>query len=60
MAKTYPITGFCPLYHRAMEIIGRRWTGAIVRALTPAEGVQAGYVTGQNYLLDGGAYPGTF
>src|SRR4051794_14350666 len=23
-------------------------------------GVQAGYVTGQNYLLDGGAYPGTF
>ena len=22
--------------------------------------VQAGYVTGQNYLLDGGAYPGTF
>jgi DNA-binding HxlR family transcriptional regulator len=29
----YPITGFCPLYHRAMELIGRRWTGAIVRAL---------------------------
>jgi len=27
------ITGFCPLYHRAIEIIGRRWTGAIVRAL---------------------------
>ena len=24
---------FCPLYHRAVEIIGRRWTGAIVRAL---------------------------
>jgi DNA-binding HxlR family transcriptional regulator len=27
------MTGFCPLYHRAIEIIGRRWTGAIVRAL---------------------------
>ena len=22
--------------------------------------VQAGYITGQNILLDGGAYPGTF
>ena len=22
--------------------------------------VQAGYITGQNWLLDGGAYPGTF
>ena len=26
-------SGFCPRYHRAIEIIGRRWTGAIVRAL---------------------------
>ena len=24
---------FCPRYHHAVEIIGRRWTGAIVRAL---------------------------
>ena len=24
---------FCPRYHRAVELIGRRWTGAIVRAL---------------------------
>lgn len=24
---------FCPRYHRAMEILGRRWTGAIIRAL---------------------------
>jgi len=23
----------CPLYHRAAELIGRRWSGAIVRAL---------------------------
>jgi DNA-binding HxlR family transcriptional regulator len=23
----------CPLYHQAAELIGRRWTGAIVRAL---------------------------
>jgi len=27
------ISGFCPLYHRAIEIIGRRWTGVIIRAL---------------------------
>jgi DNA-binding HxlR family transcriptional regulator len=24
---------FCPLYHHAIELIGRRWTGAILRAL---------------------------
>jgi len=24
---------FCPYFHRAVELIGRRWTGAIVRAL---------------------------
>ena len=24
---------FCPLYHEAVELIGRRWTGAILRAL---------------------------
>ena len=24
---------FCPIYHRAIELIGRRWTGAILRAL---------------------------
>lgn len=27
------MSGFCPLYHRAIEIVGRRWTGAIIRAL---------------------------
>jgi len=24
---------FCPYYHYAVELIGRRWTGAILRAL---------------------------
>ena len=24
---------FCPIYHHAIELIGRRWTGAILRAL---------------------------
>ena len=24
---------FCPVYHRSVELIGRRWTGAILRAL---------------------------
>lgn len=27
------MSAFCPLFHRAVEIVGRRWTGAIVRAL---------------------------
>ena len=26
-------SSFCPLYHRAAELIGRRWTGAILRAM---------------------------
>src|SRR4029077_19990322 len=26
-------TAFCPYYHHAVELIGRRWTGAILRAL---------------------------
>lgn len=25
----------CPRYHRAVELVGRRWTGAIVRLLMP-------------------------
>lgn len=25
--------GACPLYHEAIELIGRRWTGAIVEVL---------------------------
>lgn len=24
---------FCPYYHYTMELVGRRWTGAIIRAL---------------------------
>jgi DNA-binding HxlR family transcriptional regulator len=24
---------FCPLYHQAVELIGSRWTGAVLRAL---------------------------
>jgi DNA-binding HxlR family transcriptional regulator len=32
MAKT-PVSPFCPRYHYAVELIGRRWTGAIVRML---------------------------
>lgn len=27
------ISGFCPRFHHAIEIVGRRWSGAIVRAL---------------------------
>jgi DNA-binding HxlR family transcriptional regulator len=33
-AKRRPAgSGFCPRFHRAVELIGRRWTGAILRAL---------------------------
>ncbi len=32
-ASVEAMSGFCPLYHRAIEIIGRRWSGAIIRAL---------------------------
>ena len=27
------LTAFCPDYHHAVELIGRRWTGAILRAM---------------------------
>ena len=26
-------SGCCPLYHEAVEMVGRRWTGAILRVL---------------------------
>jgi DNA-binding HxlR family transcriptional regulator len=28
-----PLSGFCPRFHRAVELVGRRWTGAIIRSL---------------------------
>jgi DNA-binding HxlR family transcriptional regulator len=28
-----PATHCCPLYHEAVELVGRRWTGAILRVL---------------------------
>jgi DNA-binding HxlR family transcriptional regulator len=30
-----PLESFCPRYHHAVELIGRRWTGAIIRMLLP-------------------------
>jgi DNA-binding HxlR family transcriptional regulator len=32
-SDTSHLTEFCPRYHHAMELIGRRWTGAILRVL---------------------------
>lgn len=26
-------SSFCPIYHQAVELIGRRWTGAILRSM---------------------------
>lgn len=34
---TPPQSGCCPRYHEAVELIGRRWTGAIVAVLLQAE-----------------------
>jgi len=34
MEKTADYTSaFCPRYHRAVEIVGRRWSGAILRVM---------------------------
>jgi DNA-binding HxlR family transcriptional regulator len=33
MNKEIASAAFCPYYHHAVELIGRRWTGAILRAL---------------------------
>jgi DNA-binding HxlR family transcriptional regulator len=32
--KDQAVNGVCPLFHAAIELIGKRWTGAIVCALT--------------------------
>jgi DNA-binding HxlR family transcriptional regulator len=31
------LSAFCPTYHHAIELIGRRWTGAILRAMLSGE-----------------------
>ena len=36
-AFTRHLTAFCPTYHRAIELIGRRWTGVILRAMLSGE-----------------------
>jgi DNA-binding HxlR family transcriptional regulator len=33
----HSLSSFCPLFQRAVEILGRRWTGSIVRALLAGE-----------------------
>jgi DNA-binding HxlR family transcriptional regulator len=33
MAKQVVLTAFCPEFHKSVELIGKRWTGAILRAL---------------------------
>lgn len=29
----HDLTPYCPLYRQAIELIGRKWTGAIIRAM---------------------------
>jgi DNA-binding HxlR family transcriptional regulator len=31
------LSAFCPVFHHAIELIGRRWTGAILRAMLSGE-----------------------
>ena len=33
MASQVCPSSFCPVYHQAVELIGRRWTGAILRSM---------------------------
>jgi DNA-binding HxlR family transcriptional regulator len=33
VSRIEPLAPFCPAYTRAIEIIGKRWTGAIIRSL---------------------------
>jgi DNA-binding HxlR family transcriptional regulator len=33
MANDNVPAAFCPVFHKSVELIGRRWTGAIIRAM---------------------------
>lgn len=33
MSDVEALTAFCPRFHHAVELVGRRWTGAILRAM---------------------------
>jgi len=33
MPPNEEMSSFCPQYHAAVELVGRRWTGAILRAM---------------------------
>lgn len=37
-------SGCCPLYHEAVELIGRRWTGAIVATLMEGGALRFGQI----------------
>ena len=47
------LTAFCPKFHHAVELVGRRWTGAIPRAMFAVSAVPASGWTGSatNSLL---------
>src|SRR5580704_18573795 len=40
MAMNIREDGLCPLFHHAVEVIGRRWSGAIVMLLIQREAVR--------------------
>jgi DNA-binding HxlR family transcriptional regulator len=40
MAMNIRDDGLCPLFHHAVEVIGRRWSGAIVMLLIQREAVR--------------------
>lgn len=33
MENDVAVTAFCPIFHKAVELIGKRWTGVILRAM---------------------------
>ncbi|HEX6311687.1 MAG TPA: hypothetical protein VF152_08665 [Acidimicrobiia bacterium] len=50
MTPPREIAGHCPQYERAVEILGRRWTGLIVRALLAGRVVDAMSVWGEQWV----------
>ncbi len=44
LCEANAISPFCPAYHEAIELIGRRWTGAIVSVLLHRDPLRFGEI----------------
>lgn len=50
--ETFEGSAFCPLFHRAIELIGGRWTGAILRASLTGVSTFSGFTSAIPGLSD--------